>query len=60
MINNKSRGKMLYSYISHFIICMLHINLVHLEKQMEAITFYILRKKYVISRNIYLREKIKT
>ena len=51
---------MLYSYISHFIICMLHINLVHLEKQMEAITFYILRKKYVISRNIYLREKVKT
>ena len=24
---------------------------------MEAITFYILRKKYVISRNIYLIEK---
>ena len=30
------------------------------RKQMEAITFYILRKKYVISRNIYLIEKIKT
>ena len=25
MISNKSRDKMLYSYISHFIICMLHI-----------------------------------
>ncbi len=32
MISNKSRGKMLYRYISHFIICILHINLAHLEK----------------------------
>ena len=36
---------MLYSYISHFIICVLHINPEHLAEQMEAITFYILRKK---------------
>ena len=37
MISNKSRGKMLYSYISHFIICVLHINSEHLKNKWKLL-----------------------
>ena len=37
MISNKSLGKMLYSYISHFIICMLRINSEHLKNKWKLL-----------------------